>query len=460
MACHPCLLYHHPNNVKIIPMKPFSVLRHSLFLAGLIAGTANAAPLPAPFAEQLNANYPAIETLYQDLHRNPELGFAEHQTAAKLAERVKALGYEVTTGIAGTGVVAILKNGPGPTVMLRTEMDALPVQEKTGLAFASKATGKNAAGEPTPVMHACGHDLHMSAWYGTAKLMADNRKAWSGTLMLVGQPSEENVHGAEALLKEGLFKRFPKPDYALSFHDDATMPSGTIMYHAGPFRASSDVVNITVYGQGGHGAVPHEARDPIVIAARLVLGLQTLISRENNPLDPVVITIGSIQGGTQANIIPDQVKLSLSVRTFKPEVRKRVLASIAREAKGEALAAGAPKEPLVDVQPGTDSVYNDPELVQRMAKAAEGAVGAEFVKEMPAKMTSEDFSQYGQQPGVKAILLHVGAVDAKRLEAAKKAGQPLPGTHSPQWAPDFKPTVVNTIKAETAILLDLMAPKK
>jgi hippurate hydrolase len=446
-------------------MKSSRILRHTLFLAGLIgAAAAGAAPagtaLPAPFAEQLNANYPAVESLYQDLHRNPELGFNEHQTAARLAELAKKLGFEVTTGVGGTGVVAILKNGPGPTVMLRTEMDALPVQEKTSLPFASKVTGKNAAGETVPVMHACGHDLHMSAWYGTAKLMADNRKAWSGTLMLVGQPSEENVHGAEAMLKDGLFKRFPKPDYALSFHDDASGPSGTVMYHAGPFRASSDVVNITVFGQGGHGAVPHESRDPIVIAARLVLGLQTLVSRENNPLDPVVITIGSIQGGTQANIIPDQVKLSLSVRTFKPEVRKRVLASIAREAKGEALAAGAPKEPLVEVQTGTDSVVNDPALVERMVKAVQGAVGPEFVKEMPAKMTSEDFSQYGQQPGVKAVLLHVGAVDAGRLDAAKKAGQPLPGTHSPQWAPDFKPTVTNTIKAETAILLDLMAPKK
>ena len=441
-------------------MKSSSILRNTLFLAGLVGGTAGAATLPAPFAEQLNANYPAIESLYQDLHRNPEIGFAEHQTAAKLAKLAKDLGFEVTTGVGGTGVVAILKNGPGPTVMLRTEMDALPVQEKTGLPFASKATTKNAAGETVALAHACGHDLHMSAWYGTAKLMAENRKAWSGTLMLIGQPSEETVHGAEAMLKDGLFKRFPKPDYALSFHDDATMPSGTIMYHAGPFRASSDVVNITVFGQGGHGAVPHEARDPIVIASRIVLALQTLVSRENNPIDPLVITVGSIHGGTVANIIPDQVKLSLSVRTFKPEVRKRVLASIAREARGEAIAAGAPKEPLVDVQPGTDSVYNDPELIGRMVKVVEGAVGPEFVKEMPAKMTSEDFSQYGLQPGVKAILLHVGAVDAKRLEAARKAGEPLPGTHSPQWAPDFKPTVVNTIKAETAILLDLMAPKK
>jgi amidohydrolase len=444
-------------------MKPSSILRNSLFLAGLLAaaaGAANAASLPAPFADQLNANYPTIETLYQDLHRNPELGFDEHKTSAKLAELAKKLGFEVTTGVGGTGVVAILKNGPGPTVMLRTEMDALPVQEKTGLAFASKATGKNAAGASTPVMHACGHDLHMSAWYGTAKLMSDNRKAWSGTLMLIGQPSEETVHGAEAMLKDGLFKRFPKPDYALSFHDDASMSSGTIMYHAGPFRASSDVVNITVFGQGGHGAVPHESRDPIVIAARLVLALQTLVSRENNPLDPVVITVGTIHGGTVANIIPDQVKMSLTVRTFGADVRKRVLASIAREAKGEAMAAGAPKEPLVEVEPGTDSVYNDPELIGRVVKVVQGAVGEEFVKEMPAKMTSEDFSQYGQQPGVKAILLHIGAVDATRLAAAKKAGQPLPGTHSPQWAPDFKPTVVNTIKAETAILLDLMAPKK
>lgn len=445
-------------------MTPSRILRTALILAGVLGAVAHAAPLPAPlpasFSAQLNAEYPALETLYQDLHRNPELGFDEHQTAAKLAERAKALGFEVTTGVGGTGVVALLRNGPGPTVMLRTEMDALPVEEKTGLPFSSKVTARNAAGDTVPVAHACGHDLHMAAWYGTAKLMADNRKAWSGTLMLIGQPSEETVHGAAAMLKDGLFTRFPKPDYALSMHDDATGPSGTIMWHAGAFRASSDVVNITVFGQGGHGAVPQETRDPIVIAARLVLALQTLVSRENNPLDPVVITIGSIHGGTQANIIPDQVKLSLSVRTFKPEVRQRILASIAREAKGEALAAGAPKEPLVEVQPGTDSVYNDPALVARMVKAVEGAVGPEFVKEMPPKMTSEDFSQYGQQPGVKAILLHVGAVDGARLAAAKKAGQPLPGTHSPQWAPEFKPTVINTIKAETAILLDLMAVKK
>lgn len=432
-----------------------------LLLAVLAAsGAAHSAPLPPAFTDQLNASYPALESFYQDLHRTPELAFNEHQTAAKLAARAKALGFDVTTGVGGTGVVAILRNGPGPTVMLRTETDALPVLEKTGLAFSSAVTTKNAAGDTIPVMHACGHDLHMAAWFGTAKLMAENRKAWSGTLMLVGQPAEETVAGAAAMLKDGLFTRFPKPDYALSMHDDASGPSGVIMYHAGAFRASSDVVNITMFGQGGHGAVPQSTRDPIVMAARLVLALQTLVSRENDPLDPVVITIGSIQGGTVANIIPDQVKLQLSVRTFRPEVRKRVLASIAREAKGEAIAAGAPKEPLVEVKVGTDSVYNDPELIGRVVKVVQGAVGPDFVKEMPAKMTSEDFSQYGMQPGVKAILLHVGAVDASRLAAATKAGQPLPGTHSPQWAPDFRPTVINTVKAETAILLDLFAGKK
>jgi len=440
-------------------MKPFIRSLTSLLVAGAAASAAQAASLPAPFAEQLNAEYPSVESLYQDLHRNPELGFNEHRTAAELAKRVKALGYEVTTGVGGTGVVAILKNGPGPTVMLRTEMDALPVQEKTSLPFASTVTTKNKAGETVSVAHACGHDLHMASWYGTAKLMADNRKAWHGTLMLIGQPAEEPVAGAAAMLKDGLFTRFPKPDYALSLHDDASGPSGTIMYHAGPFRASSDVVNITIFGQGGHGAVPHETRDPVVMAARVVMALQTLVSRENNPVDPVVITVGSIHGGTQGNIIPDQVKLQLTVRTFSDAVRKRVLASIAREVKGEAIAANMPKAPLVDVEPGTDSVYNDPALIGRVVPVLQEALGKDKVVEMPQKMTSEDFSQYGLA-GAHALLLHVGAVAPERLEAAKKAGEHLPGTHSPQWAPDFKPTVHSMITAETAVLLDLFNNSK
>lgn len=439
-------------------MKQSVRLIRQLLLAGAFAASsAHAAGLPPEMRAQLDNMFPSVEALYQDLHRTPELAFQEHQTAKKLAERAKALGFDVTTGVGGAGVVAILKNGPGPTVMLRTEMDGLPVQEKTGLPFASAHTQKNAAGETVSTMHACGHDVHMSAWYATAKLMADNRKAWSGTLMLVGQPAEEPLTGALAMLKDGLFTRFPKPDYALSMHDEGTLPAGHVGYRAGPFRASADTVTITIHGQGGHGATPHETRDPVVMSARIVMALQTLVSRENNPADPVVITVGSINGGTQANVVPDQVKLMLTVRTFRPEVRQRVLASIAREVKGEAIAAGAPKEPTIDIKPGPFPVFNDPELTARAVAAIKGAIGEQNISEMPAKMTSEDFAHYGQA-GVKAILLHVGAVEPGKLAAARQAGKYPPGTHSPQWAPDFKPTVTSFIAAETAVLLDLMKP--
>ncbi len=420
---------------------------------------AGSAGLPAEINEQLNTMYPDVESFYFDLHKNPELAFKEYSTANKLAGRARALGYEVTSGVGGTGVVAILRNGPGPTVMLRTEMDALPVQEKTGLSFASSVITTNAAGEAIPVMHACGHDIHMSAWYGTAKLMADNRAQWHGTLMLVGQPAEEIVQGSAAMLKDGLFTRFPKPDYALSVHDESTLPSGQVGYHAGYFRAAADTVSITIFGQGGHGAAPHDTIDPIVIAARIIMALQTVVSRENNPMDPLVITVGSIHGGTQANIIPDQVKLQLTVRTFKESVRDRVHAAIAREVKGEALAANANKEPLIEVSRGVDAVYNDPELTDRMVQTLRIAMGPQEVVEMPAKMTSEDFANYGLA-GVKAVLLHIGAVEPARLEAARKSGVPLPGPHSPQWAPEYKPTIKAAITAETSILLDLLGSSR
>src|SRR5712691_8830835 len=316
-----------------------------------------------PTADEVDAVYPDIETLYIDLHRNPELAFQEVQTAAKLAARVRALGYEVTSGVGRTGIVAVMKNGPGPTVMLRTELDALPVEEKTGLPFASTVVTKNASGQSTPVMHACGHDIHMAAWAGTARLMAEHRDRWHGTLVMVGQPAEEGGGGAAAMLKDGLFTRFARPDFALSLHDDDTLPAGTIGYHPGLFRAMSDGVTITVYGRGGHAAMPYNAVDPVVLASRIVLALQTVVSRENNPIDPVVVTIGSIHGGTQGNIIPDEVRLQLSVRTYTADVRTRTLAAIRRIAKGEAEAAGAPREPQVDAPArGNAPVYNDPKL--------------------------------------------------------------------------------------------------
>jgi amidohydrolase len=408
--------------------------------------------------EKVNAIYPDIETLYIDLHRNPELAFHEQRTAATLAARVKALGYKVTAGVGGTGIVAILNNGPGPVVMLRTELDALPIEEKTGLPFASVARTKNDAGELVHVSHMCGHDIHMSAWAGTAELMAKNRGGWHGTLMLVAQPAEEIVSGASAMIRDGLFTRFPKPDYALGVHVESSLPTGVFGFHPGYFRAAVSNLDITVYGKGGHGARPQETVDPVVLAARIVLGLQTIVSRENNPNDPTVITVGSIHGGTVWNIIPDQVKLQLTVRSFDPEVHKRLLSAIAREAKGDAMAANAPRGPLIETLSSTDAVYNDPELTQRAVAAARSALGVQKVVEIPAQMGSEDFSQFGIA-GVRSVLLHVGAVDPGKLEEARKAGVSVPGTHTSLWAPVRGPTIKATITAETAILTDLLQDK-
>jgi len=404
---------------------------------------------------QVDAIYPDIEKLYIDLHRNPELAFHEQRTAATLAARVKALGYDVTIGVGGTGVVAILENGPGPVVMLRTELDALPIEEKTGLPFASTVKTKNDAGEVVPVAHMCGHDLHMSAWVGTAELMANNRERWHGTLMLVGQPAEEIVSGAAAMIRDGLFTRFPKPEYALGLHVESSLPAGVIGFHPGYFRAAVSNLDITVYGKGGHGAYPQKTVDPVVLAARIVLGLQTIVSRENDPADPAVITVGSIHGGTVWNIIPDQVKLQLTVRSLNPDVHKRLLAAIARVGKGEALAMDAPKEPLIETKSSTDAVYNDPELTQRAVAAARAALGADNVVEMPAQMGSEDFSQFGLA-GVHGALLHIGAVDVAKLEESRKTGVPIPGVHSALWAPLREPTIKAAIDAETAILMDLL----
>ena len=406
--------------------------------------------------QAIDALYPELAALYQDLHRNPELAFQETRTAATLAARLESLGYTVTRGVGGTGIVALMRNGPGPTVMLRTELDALPVQEKTGAPFASSATARNAAGQAVPVMHACGHDLHMAAWAGTAEWMAGHRQLWKGTLMLVGQPAEETVSGAAAMIKDGLFTRFPKPDFALGLHDDDTLPAATVGYRPGFFRASMMAPVITIVGRGGHGAVPQNTVDPVVIAARTVISLQTIVSRENNPQDPLVVTIGSIHGGTQGNIIPDQVRMELSVRTFSEDVRKRVLSSIERIVRAEALAAGAPREPIVEfANAGIGPVFNDPALTGRLASALRAAMGEDRVVEMPAKMTSEDFSEYGRA-GVPAALLHIGAVSPGRLAEARRTGIPVPAPHSPEWLPDLEPTLKGAVQAEVAALLELL----
>lgn len=426
-----------------------------MLVAAIAAQQSKPGAWTAPSAEQVNAIYPDIESLYLDLHRNPELMFHVEQTEAKLAGRMKALGYEVTTGVGGTGVVAILRNGAGPTVLFRTDMDALPVEEKTGLPYASQVVVKNDAGETVHVMHACGHDIHMSSWIGTATLMIQNRQHWHGTLIFIGQPAEELGMGAAAMLKDGLFTRFPRPDMALAIHDESTLPAGKIGYTPGYAMASSDSVDITVYGRGGHGAQPQNTIDPIVIASRIVVALQTIVSRETNPLDPAVITVGSIHGGTQYNIVPDEVKLQLTVRSYKPEVRKRLLAAIERVAKGEAMAANAPREPMVTVGRSTNAAFNDPDLTKRIAGSLTKVFGPENVVEIAPKTVSEDFSEFALA-GVPSVMFYVGAVEPGKFAAAQKSGEQLPGLHSSQWAPDRERTLKTAITSETAALMEVL----
>ena len=425
-----------------------------LCLGTVTVFAADAVQSPASTAA-VEAVLPQIETLYIDLHQHPELSFHEQRTAATLAEGLRKLGFDVTTGVGKLGVVGVLKNGAGPTVMLRTELDALPVKEQTGLAYASQVTTHNDAGVEVPVMHACGHDVHMSAWMGTATLLSRARGQWKGTLVLIGQPAEESVGGAIAMLKDGLFTRFPKPDYVIAFHDDSDLPAGMVGYTPGYSHANVDSVDITIYGKGGHGAMPQTTIDPVVIAARTVLSLQTIVSRELDPRDPAVVTVGSIHGGTRHNIIPDQVHLQLTVRSYKPETRKHLLASIQRIAKAESEAGGAPKPPLVEFSDSSDSVYNDPKLTERVAAVLRRRLGDDKVVEMPPKMVAEDFSEYGKA-GVPAMMFFVGAVNPAKYQAAKASGERLPSLHSSLFAPDVKPTLETAMEAETAVMLDLL----
>jgi amidohydrolase len=392
-----------------------------------------------------------------NLHRNPELSRHEQQTAAKLAAGLRGLGYTVTTGVGGTGVVGILKNGDGPAVMLRTELDALPVEEKTGLPYASTVRTKDDKGADVGVMHACGHDIHMASWMGTARIMASTRTRWRGTLILIGQPAEEAGAGAKAMLADGLFTRFARPDYALAVHDDARYPAGIIGFHAGPILSHVNSVKITIFGRGGHGARPESTVDPIVIAARTVLALQTIVSRETSPFDPAVVTVGSIHGGTRANIIPGEVILELSVRALSDDVREHLLKSIERITKAEAAAAGAPQEPLIEVSEGGYALVNDAALTQRVAAALLRELGAQRVRDTPPEMASEDFSAF-QRAGVPTLMLRIGAVEQTKYDASLKSGDSLPSLHSALFAPDRGPTIKAAVAAEVIALRELMPP--
>ena len=420
---------------------------------------AAAASQSQPRIEGLDALYPELDALYLDLHRSPELSSHEEKTAAKLADRLKRLGYEVTPRVGGTGVVGVLRNGSGPTVLLRTEMDALPVEEKTGLPYASTATATDPAGKTVPVMHACGHDVHMASWTGAAALLARSKARWSGTVVMVAQPAEETVGGAHAMLADGFLQRFPKPDFAVAVHDSSDLPAGTVAYVPGYALANVDSVDVTIFGRGGHGAYPHKTVDPVVIAARTVLALQTLVSREKDPLEPAVLTVGSIHGGTKYNIIPDDVHLQITVRSYTPQVRKQLLDGIARIAKAEAAAALAPREPEIRTGEGANATYNDPGLTRRLGAMLARELGKDSVIEGKPEMVAEDFGEFGKAAVAPSVMLRVGAVEKSKYEAAKKSGDPLPSLHSATFAPDREPTIRTATTVLTLSALELLAKK-
>ena len=418
----------------------------------------------AVVAQKLAADYPSLLALYSELHAHPELSLMEEKTAAKLAAELRAVGFEVTEKFGGHGIVGVLKNGPGPTLLVRADLDGLPLLEETGVPYASKTRVTDLTGQEVPTMHACGHDLHMTIFAGTARQLAAHRDRWSGTLVFVGQPAEERGIGARAMLKAGLYQKFPKPDFALAVHDSATLPAGTIGILEGFNWANVDTAEITVRGAGGHGAYPHATKDPIVLAARIVTTLQTIVSRETRPLDPAVVTVGSIHGGTKSNIIPDEVKLSLTLRSYSETVRRHTIEAVKRICRGEAIAAGLAEDrmPIVEILEGefTPASYNDPALTRRVRNVLTPWLGAERVVGIDPEMGGEDFGQFGRTAEkVPICMFRVGAVDPVKFAESQRTGAPLPSLHSSKFAPLPEPAIKTGVTALTAAALDLLTKK-
>ena len=424
------------------------------------AMTASVPATAATLSDAIRADMPQLMTLYRDLHANPELSMQEVRTPALLAPQMRKLGFDVTEHVGKTGVVAVMKNGPGPVLLIRADMDALPVKEETGLPFASKVMGKLPDGTATPVMHACGHDTHVATWLGTARRLAAMKDQWSGTVVMVLQPGEELVMGAQAMLDDGLFTRFPKPDYLIAFHDAATLPAGVIGVTPGYVLANVDTVNVVVKGVGGHGAYPQNTKDPIVLASRIVTSLQTLVSRENTPFNPAVVTVGSFHAGTKSNIIPDQAKLALTVRSYAPETRKLLLDGIRRIVRGEAIAAGMPDDrmPTVEIEePSADATYNTPELSARLTKLFGAHFGADRVVEGQPVMAAEDFSRYWLADKTKqSTIFWVGGVPKAKWDAANGDTTKLPALHSPLWAPEAETVISTATEAMTVAAFDIL----
>ncbi|HEX7833162.1 MAG TPA: amidohydrolase [Thermoanaerobaculia bacterium] len=405
--------------------------------------------------QRVQAALPDLLTTYQHLHANPELSMQEAKTSAFVATRLRELGYEVTEKVgkyadpAATcyGVVAILRNGSGPTVLVRSDMDGLPVPEQTNVPYVSQNPG---------VMHACGHDVHMTTLLGTAKVLADTKSQWRGTVMLIGQPAEEVVKGADGMIGDDLYGRFGKPDFAVAFHDWAILEAGKVGYRPAQFLAATDSLNLTIRGVGGHGAAPHQTKDPVVLAAETIMALQTIASRERSPLDPVVVTVGKLEGGTKRNIIPDEVRLYLTVRTMRPEVRQRVLESIQRISKGLALAAGVPEDraPVYEhlAHESVSATFNDLALTERMAKAVAREIGNDNVVLIDPSMVSEDFGHFGLDGKIPTAMLALGAGNADAIKAGTQ-----PGLHSSKFVPADASLVLRTgVRGAVAMVMELL----
>lgn len=414
-------------------------------------------------ADQIKVDLPGLMAIYRDLHENPELSFQEVRSAAILADAARKAGFEVTEKVGQTGVVAVLKNGPGPVVLIRADMDGLPVVEQTGLPFASKRRGVSTAGVESGIMHACGHDTHMTTWIEVARLMVARRKEWSGTLVMIGQPAEEVGLGAEAMLKDGLYTRFPKPNVTLAFHDTHEVPSGVIGVTSGYALANVDSVDVTFKGIGGHGSRPHQTKDPIVLASAFVTRVQTLVSRENNPQDPAVVTVGSFHAGAKHNIISDKAELQLTVRSYSDETRKMLLDGIKRVAEGEAIVSGLPEslKPDVVVRPPTRATYNTPELTASTVELFRKNFGPERVRMIPPNMGGEDFGEFGRadRKNIQSMIFWVGGYPAEAIAKAAAEGTTVPGTHSPFFAPEADKVIGTAAEALTLAAMTQM-PKR
>lgn len=423
-------------------------------LAGAFAAPLDVAASKAAVGKILDRDYPRLDTLYKDIHANPELGFQEVATAAKLAKEMKAIGFTVTEGVGKTGLIAIYRNGPGPVVLVRTELDALPMEEKTGLAYASKAKAMW-NGKEVSVAHSCGHDIHMAAWVGTARALVDLKAQWKGTLVFIAQPSEETVSGAKAMIADGLFKKIPKPDYGFALHVGAG-PWDQVDYRPGAISSTSDALEVIFQGRGGHGSMPSMTIDPVMMAGRFIVDVQSVISREKDPSAFGVVTIGSVQAGSAGNIIPDDALLRGTIRTRDDKVRETILSGIDRTAKGVAVIAGAP-EPKITITPGGKAVINDAALTDRTGKIFQAAFGANAVISPAPGSASEDYSEF-IIAGVPSVYFSIGGNDPKAVAAAAKSGKGLPVNHSPQFAPVPEPTIRTGVTAMTLAVLDVLTP--